>query len=693
MAKIADVVDTLHGAAVHDPYRWLENWENPEVQAWSNAQNTHARGMLDNLPGIQAIHHRLGEIMAATSESYFDLAWQGGKLFAMKNQPPLNQSLLVYMPSANDPAAEKVIVDPNQLDPDHATTIDWYVPTLDGKLVAVCMYRFGSEAGDLFIYESETGKQVDAVMERVNMGTAGGDLAWLPDNSGYYYTRYPRPGERPEEDLMFYQQLWFHKMGAPVEEDKYIIGKDFPRIGEIRVELHPQTKIVLLTLQYGDSGQFSFYLIYPGGAVKKIIDFEDRIVEAAFGPPSDLYLISRKDAPKGKILRLSLQNPQLKTAKTIIPEDAAAITSWFYSKSKFVVTENYLCVPYQLGGPSEIRLFDHNGNRQAGPEMLPVSSIHEVALLDKEEILFSNSSYLVPKTWYHFKPAEGSTAKTALASASPVDYSDTEVTREFAVSKDGTKIPVNIIRKKDIRLDGSNPVLLTGYGGYNSSQTPYFSATRRVWIEQGGVYAIANIRGGGEFGEEWHRDGMLTNKQNCFDDFAAAMQYLIDAGYCTREKLAITGGSNGGLLMGAMITQHPDLFKATVSTVGVYDMIRSELTPNGQFNIPEYGTVTNPEHFKAMLAYSPYHNVKDGAAYPAMLFMTGANDPRVDPLHSRKFTARLQAANSSDAPILLRTSGATGHGQGTPLDEKINEYAASYAFLFYELGVGYKAGE
>jgi prolyl oligopeptidase len=555
------------------------------------------------------------------------------------------------------------------------------------------MYRFGSESGDVSIYETETGKQIDTVIERVNMGTAGGDLAWLPDGSGYYYTRYPRVGERPEEDLSFYQQLWLHKLDAPVEEDKYIIGKDFPRIGEIRVKLHPRTKIVLLTLQYGDSGQFSFYLIYPDGAIKKIIDYDDGIVEAAFGPKNDLYLISRKEAPRGKILRTSFQSPQLKTAKTIIPESDAAITNWFYSKSKFVVTENYLYIPYQLGGPSEIRLFDHNGNPQPGPEMLPVSSIHEVTLLDNDEILFSNSSYIVPKTWYHFSPAEGKTVKTALASTSPVDYSDSEVLREFAASKDGTQIPLNIIRKKDIQLNGSNPVLLTGYGGYNSSKTPSFSAIRRVWIEQGGVYAVANIRGGGEFGEEWHRAGMLAHKQNCFDDFAAAMLYLIDAGYCTPEKLAITGGSNGGLLMGAMITQHPDLFKATVSTVGVYDMIRVELTPNGQFNIPEYGSVTNPEHFRAMLDYSPYHNVKESAAYPAILFMTGANDPRVDPMNSRKFTARLQAANTSGAPILLRTSGSTGHGHGTPLDEKINQYAATYAFLFYELGVEYMSFE
>jgi prolyl oligopeptidase len=277
-----------------------------------------------------------------------------------------------------------------------------------------------------------------------------------------------------------------------------------------------------------------------------------------------------------------------------------------------------------------------------------------------------------------------------LFNTSPVDFSDTEVIRTHAVSGDGTRIPVSILRRKGIELDGSHPTLLTGYGGFGVSRSPGFSAIIRLWIEQGGVYAVANIRGGGEFGEEWHQAGKLTNKQNCFNDFAAAMQHLIDAGYTTPANLAIRGGSNGGLLMGAMITQHPGLFKATVSTVGIYDMIRVERTPNGAFNIPEYGTVKNESHFQAMFAYSPYHNVRDGTAYPAILFMTGANDPRVDPMHSRKMTARLQAATDSDAPILLRTSSDTGHGRGTPTDALIDELTDQYAFLFDALGVRFK---
>ena len=279
--------------------------------------------------------------------------------------------------------------------------------------------------------------------------------------------------------------------------------------------------------------------------------------------------------------------------------------------------------------------------------------------------------------------------KTAISSQASVDYSDTEVLREYATSKDGTKVPVNIIKLKSIELDGNNPTILYGYGGYGLSRKPSFSNTRRVWIEQGGIYAIANIRGGAEFGEEWHQQGMLTKKQNVFDDFHAVMRFLVDAKYTRVDKLVIEGGSNGGLLMGAMIVQHPQDFRATVSHVGIYDSVRSELSPNGAFNIPEFGTVKDPSLFIALYAYSPYHHVTQ-TAYPSIMFMTGENDGRVDPMHSRKMTAALQHANTSENPVMLRTSGNTGHGAGTPLREAINQQVDRLAFLFSSLGMQYR---
>lgn len=685
-----NIQDTLHGVMVADPYRWLENWQDPAVQKWSDQQNQYARYYLDRLPNRQALENRLGQIYRQATPSYFNLQWTGGKFFAVKNQPPLNQPLLVYLTSIDDPAREKIILDLNVFDTTHQTSMDWYKPSPDGKLVAVSLSVGGSETGNVHIFDSETGQQVFEVIPWVNKGTAGGDLAWVQDGKGFYYTRYPHPGERAGSDLNFYQQVWFHQLGTSIEQDRYIIGKEFPRIVEIRLNVDPTSNILLVTTQYGDGGMFAHYLVYPDGKSRQLTRYEDDIIEIQFAPRNSLMLISRRNAPKGQILILPLSNPDLKKARILIPETENAICSEFGEKSLVAPLQNLIYVTYQMGGPAEIITYNSQGKREVGPDLLSVASIHEITPLENDEILFCTSSFLVPRSWFHYRPKEKVTRKLAISSRSSVDFSDCEVRREFAISKDGTCIPINIIKRKTVSLDGNNPTILYGYGGFGISETPNFSASLRVWIEQDGIYAVANLRGGSEYGEEWHRAGMLTNKQNVFDDFAAAMKYLIENRYTNPQKLAITGGSNGGLLMGAMITQHPELFKATVSSVGIYDMLRNELSPNGSFNIPEYGTVQNEEQFKAMYAYSPYHNVKDGTAYPAVLFMTGANDPRVDPMQSRKMTARLQAANSSQNPILLRTSSTTGHGSGTPLEERIREAVDRYSFLFYQLGVNYK---
>jgi prolyl oligopeptidase len=690
---VYSVKDTLHGTVVTDPYRWLENWDDVEVQSWSESQNKYAREFLDHISFIKPLYQRISHIMKASSSSYYDMSWQNGKLFSQKYQPPLNQPLLIYMKSAYEPESEKIIVNPNILDSENSTSMDWYVPSPDGKLVAVSLSFQGSEKGDLYIFETESGRQTDIVIENVNGGTAGGDMAWISDGSGFYYTRYPGEGERSAEDMAFYQQVWYHQLGTSIDHDKYIIGKAFPRIAEIRIETDYETNTVLLTLQYGDSGRFSFFIIRADGSWKKISDFDDGIVQAVCGHNGTLFLISRKGAPRGEVLKLSLSNPSLDQAKTLIHECDDTIISGFEDRAHFLATQTTLYITYQLGGPSEIRAFDYNGKRSAAPKSLPVSSIDEIVPLDNDDILFCNSSYISPRHWLHFRAETENTGQTALKTESPVDFSDSEVIREYAVSKDGTNIPVNIVIKKGLKKDGSHPLLLYGYGGFDVSITPSFSAVRRVWIEQGGICAYANIRGGGEFGEKWHDEGTLLKKQNCFDDFAAVMQYLIDSGYTSVERLAIYGGSNGGLLMGAILTQHPDMFRTTVSFVGIYDMLRNELTPNGQFNVPEYGSVKNVDQFKAMFAYSPYHHVQSHTPYPSVLFMTGANDPRVDPMHSRKMTAALQAATTSDNPILLRTSSKTGHGIGSPLDERILQTADMYAFIFKTLNIDYHAIE
>jgi len=310
--------------------------------------------------------------------------------------------------------------------------------------------------------------------------------------------------------------------------------------------------------------------------------------------------------------------------------------------------------------------------------------------LDGDDILYGVQTYTTPFVFYRYDAASGQREKTVIAEPARIDLSDIEVTRGFATSEDGTRVPMNILRKKGVALDGNHPTILYGYGGYGYNETPSYSSAMRFWFDCGGVYVVANIRGGGEYGEEWHTAGNLTKKQNDYDDFAACARWLVDQKYTSPQRLVIMGGSNGGLLMGAALTQHPELFRAVVSYVGIYDMLRVELFPNGEFNITEYGTVKNPEQFKALYAYSPYHHVVDGTKYPAVLFLTGDHDGRVDPANSRKMTARLQAATTSGYPILLRTSSNAGHGIGTSLDDYISQEADVYAFIFQQLGMEFK---
>ena len=685
-----DALDAYHGVKVIDPYRWLEDSSSLEVQRWSDSQNSYARAYLDSLPDAAAIRARVSEIMLAKTYSFSDLKYVGGRLFFLKRQPPKQQPFLAAMTWPGDPSSAQVLVDPNELDPRGGTSIDWYFPSPDGKLIAVSLSQGGSESGDVHLFEAATGRATGEIVPRAHGGTAGGSLSWAADGAGFFYSRYPRPGERPAADLDFFTQVYFHKLGTPSKEDRYEIGKEFPRIAEIKLAT-AKSGHALVTMQHGDGGEFELYLRSPGGTWTQISRVSDRVVAGVFGPKEDLFLVSRSGAPRGQVLRLPLATPTLSAAKSIIAEGPDTIVSDFGHHDSIAATDTLLYIEYQLGGPSEIRVFDQAGRPQSAPRQLSVSSVGGLAPLEGDDLLFSNVSFVDPPAWHLYQPRTGKTEKTGLATPSPVEFADVEVVREFAASKDGTQVPLNIIRPKSAKLDGSNPCLAIGYGGYGISLSPSFRATNRVLLDQGVIIVVANLRGGGEFGESWHLAGNLTKKQNVFDDFAAALRHLIDHGYTSPEHLAIMGGSNGGLLMGATLTQHPELVKAVVSMVGIYDMLRVERSPNGAFNIPEFGTVENAEQFRALYAYSPYHHVTDGTSYPAVLMLTGANDPRVDPMQSRKMTARLQAANRSSAPILLRTSGNTGHGAGTPLTEQIDEQADIDAFLFCQLKIKFGA--
>ena len=674
------VTDTYHGIAVAEDYRWLEDGKDPAVRQWSLKQLEVTRATLDALPQRAVLKERFAELFGTSPVRYFAFQQTGSGFFAMKRQPPKNQPMLVMMKAAGDVASERVLLDPNTVNAKATTAIDFFAASLDGRYVAVSLSENGSEDGSAHVIDAATGERLKDVVPRVAYPTGGGSIAWDAKSTGFYYTRYPQGNERSKEDANFYQQVWFHKLGTPAGADTYVIGKEFPRIAETQLSRTRDGRYLLASVANGDGGEHAFYLRRPDGKWTKVADFADKLRSMSLGFDGRLYGLVKGATPRGQVVAMPMENPRLASAKVLVPEGDAVIQS-------IAPTATRLYIVYLAGGPSEIRMLDLASQTMRTLPSEPVSSNFIGERLRGDEILVGSSSYLSALAWYRYSPDSARLERTALAAPSKVSFADAEVVRGMAVSKDGTRVPVNIIMKKGTKRDGSNPLLLTGYGGYGVSLQPGFSESRRVWLDAGGIFAVANLRGGGEFGEAWHLAGNLTKKQAVFDDMIAVTEHLIERGYTRSERLAAIGGSNGGLLMGAILTQRPELFRAIVSAVGIYDMLRVELTPNGAFNVTEFGTVKDRAQFEALFAYSPYHRVKDGTPYPAVLLTSGENDGRVDPYNSRKMAARLQAASSSGRPVLLRMSMDTGHGQGTPLKTRVEEEADIYAFLMAQLGM------
>jgi prolyl oligopeptidase len=693
-APAGNTVDTIQGLKVADPYRWLENWSDPKVVAWSDAQNVHARSYLDPLPARGAVKDRLTKLIKATSPSYSTLYARGSRVFAVYSDPAKQQPMLVTLNASADPKSRAVLLDPNALDPKGLTAIDWFVPSADGTKVAISISKNGSEDGTLHVVDVASRKEIDTPIPRVQYGTAGGSLAWTPDGKKFWYTRYPGP-EAPQSDQHFNIQVYFHTIGSDASKDPLVLGKaeGLERVSEVFLGNRFNRSAIMAMVQRGDGNIWAFYVLSEGAKPVQVGTYGDKIVYATIGPDGAIYGISRKNSSNGKVVKLKppFSKEGLASAGVIVPESKVAILSGGAEQAEpdLNLSKDRLFVRDIVGGPNEVRAFALDGKPEGTLPLPEISGNSEIEPLVNGDILFDVTTYLRPRYYAVWHPDTGKSEETALKVVSPVSFSDAEVVRGFATSKDGTRVPVNIVEKKGTQRNGQNPALLYGYGGYGISQTPRFlGATWRLWLDAGGVYAVANIRGGAEYGERWHQEGMLTKKQNCFDDFAAAGTYLIANRYTSHDKLALLGGSNGGLLMGAVLTQHPDLARAVVSAVGIYDMIRVELDPNGSFNVTEFGTVKDPEQFKALYAYSPYHHVKQGTAYPAVLMLTGATDPRVNPLQSRKFTAALQAATTAkDHPILLRTNKTSGHGVGSSLDERIAEQTDELTFLFDQLGM------
>ncbi len=687
-----DTVDTIQGARVADPYRALENAGDPAVKAWSDAQNARTRTYLDALPGRAAVTAKITHFLRDRSPSVASLQARPGVVFGFYLDPAKQQPSLVIVDPAAGLTSHRTVIDPNQLDSAGHTAIDWYVASPDGTKVAVSLSKNGSEDGTLHIYDVASGKEVEAPIDRVQFPTAGGGLAWTADGQGFWYTRYPGP-DAPEAERHFNQSLYLHRIGRDVAQDKQVLSASngLPRTAEIYLDGSRGGPFAVASVELGDGGQFEHYVLKPDGSAVQISRFDDHVIGGAvITDDGTVFGVSRAGAPMGKVLKLPAPyDGGFAKATVFTPEQSeAAIIDGGEFDTPLVLTRGRLFVNRIKGGPSEVTSYALSGGDAAVLDLPPVSSVGEIDAAPDGDVLYRVGTYVDPFYYMRWDPRTRSAARTGLVMTSPISFADAEVSRIFATSKDGTKVPVTVISRRGVVLDGGHPALLTGYGGYGVNQLPRFAGTTaRLWLDGGGVYAEANLRGGGEYGERWHTGGMLTRKQNVFDDMTAAAQTLIDRGYTRSDKLALIGGSNGGLLMGAMIIQHPRLERAVVSAVGIYDMLRVELDPNGAFNVTEFGTVTDPAQFKALYAYSPYHNVRPGTPYPAVLMTTGANDGRVNPLHSRKFTAALQAATSSPYPILLRTSANSGHGIGNPVDEIIAETTDRMMFLFDQLGM------
>jgi prolyl oligopeptidase len=569
------VTDVFDGVTVKDDYRWMEQLSDSKVKAWAEKQNERSQKFLNGLPGRAQLSAQIKKLITSTPPNLAFAEVIADKIFALKVDPAKQQPFIVVVNSPDDPSSEKAVCDPNSIDPTGKTSIDWFVPSPDGKTVAVSLSKNGTEDGDLCFFEVETGKQLPDVIKHVQFPTGGGSAAWTKDSTAVLYTRYPREGERPADDLHFYMQVYFHKLGSPESEDTYSIGKEFPKIGEVVLESNADSDYIIATVENGDGGDYAHFVYGPDKSWRQITKFEDQVKNGVLGFGPAFYAISLQDAPHGKVVKFGLDTPDAKP-EVVVPAGEGVIET-------IALTTDRLVVQTLEGGPSGLYSYSLDGSDQKQVVLPPISSVSRLAAGEHLALVQIGSYTELPK-WFKYDTGTNELAPTKLSSEAPVNFADMEVTRDFAVSKDGTKIPLNIIHKKGITLDGSHPTILYGYGGFGLSETPRVRLSNRAWYDLGGIFVDTNIRGGGEYGEEWHKGGNLTNKQNCFDDFAACAQYLLDHKYTSSAKLGMLGGSNGGLLMGAMITQHPNLMRAVVSAVGVYDCLRTEFWPNGVFN-------------------------------------------------------------------------------------------------------------
>ncbi|HVU80379.1 MAG TPA: prolyl oligopeptidase family serine peptidase [Rhodanobacteraceae bacterium] len=674
-----DVTETFFGSVVHDPYRWLEDADAPAVKQWITAQNTYTEKVMDGFKDAKAIAKRVGEL-ALTSTQQFDPEIVGSTLFYMRQTPPQPQAVLVAQAWPNGNA--RVLVDPNAAN--GSTAITGYWPSPDGKYVAYGTAEGGNEETTIHFIEVATGKTLPDALPHAGGGTTPQALVWDADGKGVTYVRLP--SGVPADQSQFNAALYHHSLGSDANGDALEFGKGWSKVAEYTLLGSANGEHAAALVHAGDGDPDVVYLRSGNGPWKQALGTEANVRAAwevnqgAAWDGDRLLVIAYQDAPRGKLLALDANGK----STLLVPQGDWAMHSVAPIKGGFLITE--------VRGPDwRVQQYSNDG-KFVRTVALPKTGIGVGTIAssaDSARALITYAGWTIPSRWAEYDGTNGA-LKTVFEVKPAADYSTIVTYRLDATSKDGTKVPVTVIAMKGVTPNGARPAILYGYGGFGIVTAPRFLGSNLAWLERGGVYAVANIRGGGEFGEGWHADGMLSKKQNVFDDFYAAAQALVAKHWTDSAHLGILGGSNGGLLMGAALTQHPSEYRAVVSLVGIYDMLRAELWPNGQYNISEYGTVTKQPDFEWLRAYSPLQNVKPDTAYPAVLLITGVNDPRVAPWQSRKFAAALQVATTSKEPVLLLTRMNEGHGVTASFSQRVGNAAAAMTFFAQELGLANK---
>jgi prolyl oligopeptidase len=681
-AEKRPLTETLNGVEITDNYRWLEDATSPETQKWVEEEMAYTQSILDPLPGREAIHKRLTELLSIGSITQPQI---GGKYYFYTRREGMQNQPVLYVreggAAGKTGAQDRVLVDVNQLAPDGTIALDWYQASENGRYLAYGTSPSGSEMSTLHIIETKTGKLLPDTIDR----TRACSIAWLPDNSGFYYTRLPKKGDVPEGQEMYNRHVFFHLLGTDPETDDKIFGEGRDPEDWPNVTLDNDGRLLVISVEEGWTKSELYLKDVKKDTPPERITTGKNFLYSATAYNGRLYITTNEDAPRYRVFMAEAGNYERDDWREIIPQSDAVLQG-------VGVWGGKLFAQYEQNASSQLKIFDIDGTKLRDLMLPALGTVFgSDGKWDRDEIFYGFFSFTVPPSVYRYDLKTGKTTEWAKVDAPSIDPSLYGVEQEWFHSKDGTKVPMFVVCKKGLKKDGRNPTLLTGYGGFNVSLTPSFSRTAYLWMEHGGVYAVANLRGGAEFGEDWHRAGMLDKKQNVFDDMIAAAEHLIAAKYTDKDHLAIEGGSNGGLLMGAMITQRPDLFRAVVCQVPLLDMLRYQYFQIAKLWIPEYGSSDNPEQFKWLYAYSPYHHVKDGEEYPAILFMTADTDTRVDPMHAKKMAAEMQAeaknGSSKTRPILLRIESKAGHGAGKPVTKQIEEFTDVYSFLFWQLGV------